>query len=574
MDDQDYATVSGTRVARADFAYAPPGSKPSEWKLPIHDASHTRNALARYNQTDLPADAKPGVWKKIVAAAKKFGIEVDGKVASDQWQVVSQDSSLATRHLSLVKDGLVRIALCYTNSPGTKFEQSGQKFTITEQDLEDMQKNLAEREVPIDYDHLSAAAHAQPPGWAKAAGWLVKPDTIEPFTEGRKILYGWARFTPAMLAMVKQREYRYGSIDFRWRDKNEEGENVGTQLHAFAMTNRPFLKDLPPIELSDEDYNKLFGIAPREDGRLAAITLSEVGAIPQGGMPLRLLTTPEAVHVPAIIGGKQNDQTGDPAVAGSPLQEKAKGGTMAKYAFIKSPTSKGTFAMKKMDDGQQFDDIGLDDVLDALADDLDDLLSKRGFTRSKQAAEDVGPAAAGALPSRESRSAGPGAQRAPLQITEEKKPAAALFSEVASAEGRLDRIKAARLTDSGSMTHESFVRIDETARKVETFIESGKILPKRRKEAMALALADSAAFDALLSDSKPVVDTSVKGVSRPAEGGAAKLALDSLVQQRMAATKESIDQALSEVLNTPEGKALWEQQRLDELEASAREARR
>ena len=47
MADQDYATVGGTKVQRSDFAYAPPGSGPSEWKLPIHDANHVRNALAR-----------------------------------------------------------------------------------------------------------------------------------------------------------------------------------------------------------------------------------------------------------------------------------------------------------------------------------------------------------------------------------------------------------------------------------------------------------------------------------------------------------------------------------------------
>jgi hypothetical protein len=224
----------------------------------------------------------------------------------------------------------------------------------------------------------------------------------------------------------------------------------------------------------------------------------------------------------------------------------------------------------KCDDGQQFDDIGLDDVLDALADDLDDLLAKRGFGRAKQAAE-VGAIHESPL---HGPQAAPAGAESPLQKTD-----SVLFSETASADGRLDRIKAARLTDAGEMTHESFVRIDETARKVEQLIESGKILPKRRREAMTLALADSAAFDALLSDSKPVVDTSVLGASRPAEGGAAKLALDALVEQRMEVGAGlrpalSVDQALSELLNTPEGKALWEQQRLDELEASARDARR
>lgn len=74
---QNYATVSGKKVSKSDFAYAPAGSSPSEWKLPIHDASHVRNALARFNQTDLPSGAKAAAYKKIVRAAHKFGVKVD-----------------------------------------------------------------------------------------------------------------------------------------------------------------------------------------------------------------------------------------------------------------------------------------------------------------------------------------------------------------------------------------------------------------------------------------------------------------------------------------------------------------
>ena len=51
--------------------------------LPIHDASHVRNALARFNQTKFEsASAKAKAHAKIVAAAKKFGVEVSEKQAS------------------------------------------------------------------------------------------------------------------------------------------------------------------------------------------------------------------------------------------------------------------------------------------------------------------------------------------------------------------------------------------------------------------------------------------------------------------------------------------------------------
>jgi hypothetical protein len=52
--------------------------------LPIHDESHVRNAIARFNQTDFEsAAAKERARKKILSAAKRHGIEVsdDSNVA-------------------------------------------------------------------------------------------------------------------------------------------------------------------------------------------------------------------------------------------------------------------------------------------------------------------------------------------------------------------------------------------------------------------------------------------------------------------------------------------------------------
>jgi hypothetical protein len=69
----------------SDFAYiSPGGEKDSSGKttprslrhLPIHDAAHVRNALARLSQTDIPASAKKSALQKIKRAAKKFGIGV------------------------------------------------------------------------------------------------------------------------------------------------------------------------------------------------------------------------------------------------------------------------------------------------------------------------------------------------------------------------------------------------------------------------------------------------------------------------------------------------------------------
>ena len=63
------------RLTKNQFAYV--DSEGGE-HLPIHDESHVRNAIARYNQTDFESKAaKERARKKILAAAKRHGIEVD-----------------------------------------------------------------------------------------------------------------------------------------------------------------------------------------------------------------------------------------------------------------------------------------------------------------------------------------------------------------------------------------------------------------------------------------------------------------------------------------------------------------
>ena len=57
--------------------YAAPRDPPSSSSLPIFDAVHVRDAMARFDQTDFRDEAeKVHAYKAIIAAANKFGIEV------------------------------------------------------------------------------------------------------------------------------------------------------------------------------------------------------------------------------------------------------------------------------------------------------------------------------------------------------------------------------------------------------------------------------------------------------------------------------------------------------------------
>ncbi|HEY3165407.1 MAG TPA: DUF6582 domain-containing protein [Candidatus Limnocylindrales bacterium] len=68
-------TKDRERLGNDSFAWI---DDDGERHLPIHDEEHVRNALARFNQTDIDEpDAKAQAARKILAAAKKFGIDVD-----------------------------------------------------------------------------------------------------------------------------------------------------------------------------------------------------------------------------------------------------------------------------------------------------------------------------------------------------------------------------------------------------------------------------------------------------------------------------------------------------------------
>jgi len=66
--------ASREHIADANFAF------PKEKKEPIHDASHVRNAIARFNQVEgVSEEEKDAAWKRIKTAAKKHGVDVKEK---------------------------------------------------------------------------------------------------------------------------------------------------------------------------------------------------------------------------------------------------------------------------------------------------------------------------------------------------------------------------------------------------------------------------------------------------------------------------------------------------------------
>ena len=57
---------------------------PKERKEPLNDASHVRNAIARFDQVkDVSDQERQGAFKRIKTAAKKFGVNMPETSAKD-----------------------------------------------------------------------------------------------------------------------------------------------------------------------------------------------------------------------------------------------------------------------------------------------------------------------------------------------------------------------------------------------------------------------------------------------------------------------------------------------------------
>ncbi len=141
---------------------------------------------------------------------------------------------------------------------------SGRKVTVTEEDLDKAVANFtrwhaAGGEVPVDYDHSFGKS-----GDSKAAGWYTE------LVRKGKSLFARVKWTPKAAQQIRDGEYRFFSPEFTsdWRD--EHGASEGFTIVAGALTNRPFLRGMTPVALSQEIESAGFAALAAEVDRLGA----------------------------------------------------------------------------------------------------------------------------------------------------------------------------------------------------------------------------------------------------------------------------------------------------------------
>lgn len=517
-DEQDYATVSGTKVHKEDFAYAPAGSKPSEWKLPIHDESHVRNALARFNQTELPADAKEAAKSKILSRAHKYGIDTSGFEGKHE-KASEADTEHDGRMVWLLSDltpmslngkKVVEIPICIAGT----WVKGDHKFSITSKDIDSMIDNFEQRangQTVIDYEHASEMPEMAKGGPIPAAGWmhgLRKRKISDPRSkELVDALSALVEFTPKAEEMLGNGEYRFFSPAIDWSKTDKKtGKPIGATLTSGALTNHPFLEELPPITLSDHIFADF-----KSDAVLA--------------------TSPDAVHVNKPI---EQDSKGAKKVAKKKLKlEKiASGDKAGKYGvFDDSDVLLHAFQSQKMNDAiEQMNDFEKAEILADFDNDGDDDDSAKGDTDKdaagkddkKEKASDAQPAEVMAEVKASEVESKPEIN-SEVKTVEVKKTEAQLLSEciavpkseagadeTAKAEFNLDEV--ARLAETGELKPTAFLTVNKIVSEVDKLVAEGKVLPKQKASMYRIALSDPQGFAEFAAKAEPVINTKVVGV--------------------------------------------------------------
>lgn len=103
-------------------------------------------------------------------------------------------------------------------------------------------------DVPVDYDHGTDAPFAHQ-GAGRAAGWVRRPKALR---VEDSFLVAYAEPTPAAAQAVRDGEWRLvsPSLSMDWENP-KTGERQGPTLFALALTNRPFIRGMPPAEIID-----------------------------------------------------------------------------------------------------------------------------------------------------------------------------------------------------------------------------------------------------------------------------------------------------------------------------------
>ncbi|HEV2349023.1 MAG TPA: phage protease [Terriglobia bacterium] len=475
---------------------------------------------------------------------------------------------------------LARIPIAITG----KWVRDGSDFSITLADLEEIVRNFKERrngEINVDYDHASEMPEVAAGGPVPSAGRIVeleKPQLLvtphppscvghplpkgegkdeknklrsplpgqegkdeknklrsplprgeggegsEPGEGSRWILYGNYDPTPRARQLIESGEYRYISPAISWagRDKRT-GKMTGTTLTSVALTNRPFLEELPQIRLSDPAYQLVDVGEVHVDTSLGqpGTEKEESGVRSQKSEGGGQRTTDNGRTSSSIA----NHQSQIANISGGPMKQ------------VNLSVQDGKIKVTHPDFADEYfaDPTELKQCLDELGGD-----SGEGETPEAALAAEIE-----SLAGLERRADGAGAA------------AAATLSEcVAEIRRRLEARREISLKEAGALLSENEAggksiaaadyfraRVDQ---ELDEAVKNGKVLPRQREDWRKIALSDFPTFRKIVAEQKSQVPLRPVGLSGSGPEDA-QTQVKLLAEQRMRERSISFGQALSEI---------------------------
>ena len=125
------------------------------------------------------------------------------------------------------------------------FFHDGRDIKISNHDLKNMVKNFSEKvrgiDLMIDFSHNSEG---------EAAGWIKNLV----LSDNDNQLWAEVDWTPTGLKSLENKAFKYISADFSFDYKdNEKLDSYGATLFGAGLTNRPVVKSMEPIVLSENN---------------------------------------------------------------------------------------------------------------------------------------------------------------------------------------------------------------------------------------------------------------------------------------------------------------------------------
>ena len=135
---------------------------------------------------------------------------------------------------------------------GEFFHPTYGEVIITEAILHKMKDNFDNNVTGIDtsLDYT----HDNDQGEQPAACWIKRLDVVGCVKDGKEVKVLKAteiEFTPKGKSLVQEKEYKYVSAEFEIDYMSESGKHFPYVLRGGTLTNRPILKSLNPIKLSE-----------------------------------------------------------------------------------------------------------------------------------------------------------------------------------------------------------------------------------------------------------------------------------------------------------------------------------